>query len=172
MRVSSLYPRNEFRFAKCALRRTNANDNGMLPFYLCIYMRVCVRLCVCLCVCSLYDRCHLPRELQPSVTLTNLLRYTRQRNSVTATDSLHPLLPFHPFLHHSALYFFSFSLFLSFSFSSSLLSVHFSPFFFFKGKEQRRKARWTGLKGKSMDLQIEMLLLNLLYSMLLSYYST
>lgn len=32
-----------------------------------------------------HDRCHLPRKLRPSVTLTNLLRYTRQRNSVTGT---------------------------------------------------------------------------------------
>ena len=32
-----------------------------------------------------HDRCHLPRKLRSSVTLTNLLRYTRQRNSVTGT---------------------------------------------------------------------------------------
>lgn len=33
----------------------------------------------------LHDRCHLPRKLRSSVTLTNLLRYTRQRSSVTGT---------------------------------------------------------------------------------------
>lgn len=32
-----------------------------------------------------HDRCHLPGKLRSSVTLTNLLRYTRQRNSVTGT---------------------------------------------------------------------------------------
>lgn len=36
-------------------------------------------------LCSLHDRHHLPRELQLSVTLTNPLRYKRQRNSVTGT---------------------------------------------------------------------------------------
>lgn len=34
---------------------------------------------------QVHDRCHLPRKLRSSVTLTNLLRYTRQRNSVTGT---------------------------------------------------------------------------------------
>lgn len=43
---------------------------------------------------SLHDRRHLLRELEPSVTLSNLLRYTRQRNSVTGTAMRPYMLPF------------------------------------------------------------------------------
>jgi len=61
--------------------------------------------------CSLYDRRHLLRELQSSVTLSNLLRYTRQRNSVTGT-ALRPeyllslRLRYHRLIHFAGILFF------------------------------------------------------------------
>ena len=40
-------------------------------------------------MCSLYDRRHLPRELRPSVTLTNPLRYKRQRRASERSAHTH-----------------------------------------------------------------------------------
>lgn len=96
-----------------------------------------------LCVCSLYDRCHLPRELQPSVTLANLLRYTWQRNSVTATETP-TLFTYSPLLAlFGSVFFFFLSLFCL-----SCSPRHCSPsistiFFHGEGvKGERKENRW------------------------------